>query len=615
MMTAEQIEALGEQARAITDPITEFLLEDIARRVSEAGQLTSTASYQVWRLQNLGVSQKELKKELARRLKVSRKRVEELMTQAAEVGYRFDLSRLPHKNAVPFAENEKIQRIVSAGVEMAGENLTNMVSTLGFVTPEGTAEDLTTAYQKTCDFAFQKTVTGAQDYNSAIRQATKHLADRGIVTIDYESGRSISLEAAVRRNVMGGLGLMQERISQQNHDDLGCDGWEISAHGASAPDHEPIQGKQYSDAAFTRLNNSLLRRIGTLNCGHAAFPIILGVNDPQYSASELEQFRQENEKGIDYEGQHFTMYEATQRQRELERAVRKRKRKILIGKAAGLEEQVAVDQTRLMVLNGEYARFSKAAGLKSQRERMHVPGFGVKEAGVKRRKLPRKVLNTDHLEFVAAKSGTDAQEYAQDVLGLTKTEAYGESINISVANGLNEAIFKISTEFGSLSEYGYLKGIQISKLENGAYAAYSPSKRVVVLNKIVTLDDAKKRLAEDAEFQYARGGWSSASPLHSVYHELGHAVQHMYLDDNPLLQEKIKHLYHETYCDILGADTQWVTDQSVIAKYGVMAKEAGFSYYGLRNTSDFVAEAIAQYYCSDAPGTIALKVINILLKG
>ena len=65
MLTAEQIEALGEQARAITEPITEFLLEDIARRVSEAGQLTSTASYQVWRLQNLGVSQKELKKELA----------------------------------------------------------------------------------------------------------------------------------------------------------------------------------------------------------------------------------------------------------------------------------------------------------------------------------------------------------------------------------------------------------------------------------------------------------------------------------------------------------------------------------------------------------------------
>ena len=45
---------------------------------------------------------------------------------------------------------------------------------------------------------------------------------------------------------------------------MGCEGWEISAHAASAPDHEPIQGLQYSDAEYTALNNSLVRRIGTL---------------------------------------------------------------------------------------------------------------------------------------------------------------------------------------------------------------------------------------------------------------------------------------------------------------------------------------------------------------
>jgi hypothetical protein len=120
------------------------------------------------------------------------------------------------------------------------------------------------------------------------------------VSIDYESGIITSVEAAVRRNLMSALGTMQAEISQQNHDDLGCDGWEISAHGASAPDHEPIQGKQYTDAKYNALNRSLIRRIGTLNCGHAAFPIILGVNEPQYSAAELEQFRQANEKGVDY---------------------------------------------------------------------------------------------------------------------------------------------------------------------------------------------------------------------------------------------------------------------------------------------------------------------------
>lgn len=380
MLTADQIEVLGEQARQITDPIVEFLIEDIARRVSEAGQLTGTASYQVWRLQQLGFSQRQLKKELRKRLKVSHRELRKLLTQAAEVGYDFDIRHLPYVQAVPFKSNDVIQAIVEAAVDMARSDLTNMVQTLGFVNHDGVCRPLTEAYEKACDFAFQKVAFGAQDYNSAVRGAVRELAAKGIQTIDYESGVHTSLEAAVRRNVMGGLGLMQERISQQNHDDLGCNGWEISAHAASAPDHEPIQGKQYSDAQYTNLNNSLVRRIGTLNCGHAAFPIILGVNSPQYTTEQLEAFRSENEKGIEYEGQHYTMYEATQHQRKLERAIRKRKKKILLDESLHDEQRLAHDQTKLVRLNEEYARFTKAAGLRSQRERTMVAGFGAKEA-------------------------------------------------------------------------------------------------------------------------------------------------------------------------------------------------------------------------------------------
>lgn len=239
---------------------------------------------------------------------------------------------------------------------------------------------LTDAYRKSCDFAFQKVSTGAQDYNSAVREATRNLVQKGIQVIDYESGVRTSLEAAVRRNIMGGLGLMQEQISQQTHDVLGCNGWEISAHAGSAPDHEPIQGKQYSDEAFEKLNNSLVRRIGTLNCGHAAFPIILGVNSPQYTKAELEKMRRDNETGITYNGRHYTMYEATQRQRQLERDIRTQKRKILVDEKAEDKEKLQTDQIRYQVLNGEYKRFSDAAGLRMQHERMEMTGFGPKQA-------------------------------------------------------------------------------------------------------------------------------------------------------------------------------------------------------------------------------------------
>lgn len=173
---------------------------------------------------------------------------------------------------------------------------------------------------------------------------------------------------------------MQEQITQQNHDDLGCDGWEISAHANSAPDHEPIQDRQYSDKEYEALNNSLVRRIGTLNCGHAAFPIILGVNSPQYTPGQLEQFRVDNEKGVTFDGKHYTCYQATQAQRKLERTMRTQKRRILVDEAAGDRDKLLTDQIKLRRLSEEYKRFSKAAGLRTENERLHVAGFGRKQA-------------------------------------------------------------------------------------------------------------------------------------------------------------------------------------------------------------------------------------------
>ena len=61
---------------------------------------------------------------------------------------------------------------------------------------------------------------------------------------------------------------------------------------------------------------------------------------------------------VDFEGKHYKAYEATQKQRKIERTVRKLKRQQTAYKAAGLEEDAHA--------------FSEAAGLPLQRERMKV---------------------------------------------------------------------------------------------------------------------------------------------------------------------------------------------------------------------------------------------------
>ena len=369
MLTPDQIAGLQVAFQRLTDPVQEFLIRDIARRVKQAGEFTSTAAYQTWRLQALGKDLSEIQEELARLIDVAAEDAAKLLKQAAEFGYIDDVERLG--GAVKFADNEAMQQIVSAAVKLAKSDLTNLTQTIGFVNQDNVSRTLTAAYQQACDFAFMQTVTGAADYNTAIRQACGKLAGEGIQTVNYASGVKTSLEAAVRRNLMGGTGLMVEQISQQNHDDLRADGWEISAHGNCAPDHEPIQGKQYTDEEYKRLNSSLRRRIGTLNCGHTAFPIILGVSRQQYSRKELADFRRDNSKGVTYDGRKFkTMYEATQYQRQIERSIRAWKRHAMTGTYDEAE-------TRLRLLRAEYRRFSKAVGLRTENERLFVAGFKI----------------------------------------------------------------------------------------------------------------------------------------------------------------------------------------------------------------------------------------------
>ena len=511
MLTVDQIDALRDRAGEIADPILRYLLEDIARRVAEAGQLTSTASYQVWRAQQLGLSQKEIKKRLQELLNTSGAEIEKLMTQSAEVGYSFDLKHLPTAAAIPFEENAAMQKLVSAAVKLAQEDFTNLTQTLGMVDPYGHVQPLRDAYRQCMDYAFQQVFTGATDYNTAIRQATRNLADMGVRVIDYESGVHTSLEAAVRRNIMGGLGLMQEQISQQNHDEMGANGWEISAHAASAPDHEPIQGRQYSDEAFKRLNGSLKRRIGTLNCGHKEFPIILGVSEPQYTPAELEAMRQQN---------------------------------------------------------ANYKKFSDAAGLRTQRERAQVAGFGRKEAeeAAKAKAKPKEQLYRP----VNRGESSSFQIRNDQSVAVRKVDSY-ENVYISDKAKIKpKALHDINqnTE-AALKEWGVdlsnKPGIVIvSPDEFSAFGKYDPVENVVYYTPQIA----------DAATMKDNGGLGFVE-----YHEMWHMKQ---ADDFRKNGQAITHENYGNYLEKLCKESKKRLDKAGVDAYNVRE----ISSYAFKNFRD-----------------------------
>lgn len=109
--------------------------------------------------------------------------------------------------------------------------------------------------------------------------------------------------------------------------------------------------------------------IGGANCRHSFHPFIEGVSERTYTDEELANI---DPPPFEYEGRTYTAYEATQKQRSIERSIRKQKRLKNAYKAAGLEENATAASVKLRRLNQKYKEFSKAAGLPEQRDRIKV---------------------------------------------------------------------------------------------------------------------------------------------------------------------------------------------------------------------------------------------------
>lgn len=365
-MTQEQRDGLNDAALALTEPIIEELLKDISRRIKKAGAITDTAEYEIYRAQALGESKKEIAEAIARQLELSEEVIDSLLDYVVD-------------NSARFEDSEYLQQLSEGYAEVMKTRTAEQLKNLWATAPDGKTVPIQDAYAKALDFAFRQTATGALDLNTAIRRAVGPLAKRGLRTIEQKNGRSVGIEYACRRYLMDQMGALDNAIQQQNHDRLGCDGWEISAHAACAPDHEPIQGRQFTDEEFEALNASLQRPIGRLNCRHVADPVLIGVDAPVYSDEELTQMAADNEQGVTYNGKHYTLYQAGQEQSTIENAIRQMRRQVLADEESGSDD-LQKHQIRLRVLQSEYSRFCRATGRRTRTERLYTAGFGRSQA-------------------------------------------------------------------------------------------------------------------------------------------------------------------------------------------------------------------------------------------
>lgn len=383
----------------------EQILKELGKLLGEIGQLTPSEAYTIGQQLKYGESLEKIVIILSKQSRITRTEIYKMLE--GEARHNLDFSKKYFKareiDFIPYKDNQPLQRLVNevaiATINNVGvSELRNISRTTGITYLDRNGNRVTKniidAYNEIVDDAIVNVATGKESFQQELQRQLKTIGQSGIQKIEYESGRHRRIDSAMRMNLKDGLS--QLAIAQQEivGGQFGNDGWEVTVHSYPAIDHEDIQGhifyneefnklqdyeyfgdiKDVNGRVYTRDGSNHIRPIGELNCYHVAMAIVVGADTPRYTQEELDKINEDNEKGFDFEGKHYTLYEASQLQRKLELEIRRNRETEVIAKASGESGKQLLEDTRSTInqLFNKYHELSKISGLPTKLERTRL---------------------------------------------------------------------------------------------------------------------------------------------------------------------------------------------------------------------------------------------------
>lgn len=385
-MTPGEIEGLPLRLEKQYRELGEFIMKDICRRIKKAGEITSTADWQINRLIGMGATTEEIEKEIQRRLKLSNAEIYEIYDKVIEWEYvrNKDIYEQINADFVPYEDNAELQQVTETLRQQTLDTFKNYCASMGYaVNVDGKTvfTPLAEYYQKYVDEACMEVVMGATDYNTALRKCVKQMANSGLRTngVTYASGHSDRIEVAARRAVLTGVHQLTGHISKSNAAKLGTDVYEVTAHagarntGSGFMNHQAWQGRIYT---YEQLQSECGYGEGGglkgWNCNHDFYPFIPGISERNWSDEYLDQLIEDENKPKEWNGKQYTTYELTQVQRKMERTMRAHREAIQGLKAGGDTEGAKLEQAKYKGVMSQYKAFCEKFEFKTQMERVYM---------------------------------------------------------------------------------------------------------------------------------------------------------------------------------------------------------------------------------------------------
>lgn len=239
MLTFDQIDSLSEPILDLYERYMQSVINDIARRLAGLDFATGTAAWQMQRLIESGKVYEHALNELSKVTGKSERELKKLFKAAGVRATTFDdaIYKAAGLKPLPLNLSPAMAQVLAAGLRKTGNVMRNLTMTTAL-----SAQDL---FVQAADLAYMQVSSGAFDYISAIRNAVKDVASKGLQTINYASGKRDQLDVAMRRTVLTGVTTTCAELQLTRAREMGCTLVQVSAHIGARPSHELFQGKVY----------------------------------------------------------------------------------------------------------------------------------------------------------------------------------------------------------------------------------------------------------------------------------------------------------------------------------------------------------------------------------
>ena len=501
-MRKEYKDQVADKIAARYIGLEERILQDIARRIKKTGEITSTADWQINRLRILGYSSEDIEREIKKVLDASYPEMFELYDKVIDWEYvrNKDIYEQINAEFIPYEENRQLQQITDVIIQQSLEELENVTKSLGFYLDYNGRKVLTPlsqVYTNYLDNACFDIVTGAFDYGSVLRRVVTQLTNSGLRKIEYGSGYASRVEVAARRAVMTGVANLTGEIADYNAKKLGTEYFEVEWHAGARPAHSVWQGRVWTkEQLYSVCGLGTVTGLLGANCYHTYYPFFPGISQRNWSDEWLEAQNRKESKSKEFRGKEYTLYEAKQRQRQMETAMRAQREKVQMLQDGGADpDEVMLQKAKYQGQLNEYAVFSRKMGLKEERERIYIDGRG-------------KIAPSQY-----------DQKMRISIPGTVSKEA---GLNKEIEAKINAAIKKMNSEYVI-----YLDSINGGKLKKGdifVTGGYVDDdgmlKHELVFNYNIDYNRIEKRMA----IMYKRGYMAGKNFEDYIAHEMAHIM-------------------------------------------------------------------------------------------